>query len=333
MIKNFEEKDVEFNEIKTEKSLDDPLVKVSLKLENIMTEEIEPKDDKNIFFIDSSHVLENPMPIINPRQLCSYESAAFTNPTLQIYIVFISLHQSMTLELTKPLNTLLSYKNVNIVYLKLSQFAKRTPAKDFIKSGKLQKSNFPVEHTSDVFRLLLLWKYGGFYLDSDMIVKKSVGILGENFACSDGERGIISNAFLNFNHTSGRELVEAFINDQLTNFDEKAWGYNGPQSISRVTTKWCKKLNTNKLKKKKNCNGFNIHPKKFCFPILPTYYEKIFQRNYTKVLTKRSKDAITVHMWNKLTKNIKIFKKEKNLYTTLAKNFCPRVYRAIDSEF
>jgi lactosylceramide 4-alpha-galactosyltransferase len=258
---------------------------------------------------------------------------ARANPTLNIYIVFISLHRKLTIEMSKPLNALLTYSNVHIVLLKFSQFAKETPAETFIANGGLKESHFPVEHTSDVFRLQLLWKYGGTYLDSDMIVRKSLAQLGTNFACTDGEQGIVSNAFLNFDRNKGRHMVETFITDQLENFNETAWGFNGPQSFSKVATKICKGLDTNKLKKMKTCDGFHIHPRHYCFPILPTHYKKIFKTNFTKILTKKSKHAVTVHLWNKLTKNITTSKNEKNFFTTLARSFCPKVFKAVDSEF
>lgn len=48
----------------------------SLTLEDIMTIKNEPKrDEKNIFFIEAFHVLEDPPNSIGTRQACSYESA------------------------------------------------------------------------------------------------------------------------------------------------------------------------------------------------------------------------------------------------------------------
>ena len=45
-------------------------------------------------------------------------------------------------------------------------------------------------HTADVLRLLLIYKYGGFYLDSDFVILKSlVGL--KNVVASDQVSGTI----------------------------------------------------------------------------------------------------------------------------------------------
>ena len=40
----------------------------------------------------------------------------------------------------------------------------------FFEKGKLKASNYKVVHTSDVLRLLLIYLYGGLYLDLDYVV-------------------------------------------------------------------------------------------------------------------------------------------------------------------
>lgn len=47
----------------------------SITLENILKTNHQPKDGKNIFFIESSHVLANVSDMIGIREACSYESA------------------------------------------------------------------------------------------------------------------------------------------------------------------------------------------------------------------------------------------------------------------
>lgn len=47
----------------------------SITLENILKTNHHPKDGKNIFFIESSHVLAKVTDMIGIREACSYESA------------------------------------------------------------------------------------------------------------------------------------------------------------------------------------------------------------------------------------------------------------------
>lgn len=236
--------------------------------------------------------------------------------------------------MTKHLHALLSYPNVNVLMLKLHEFVFDTPAEEFIISNQLYNSLYPVEHTSDVFRLLLLWKYGGTYLDSDMIVRRQVDNLGTNFACVDGEEGIVANAFLNFDLIDGSRLVEIFMHDQMENYIPSEWGHNGPKSLTRVLSQLCQTNSTNEMISRQNCDGFHVIPRKFCFPIMANHYEKIFNETFTKsLLQKISSNTVTIHMWNGLTKQFKTRASDRNLYTTLAKHHCPRIFVTIDEEF
>ena len=40
----------------------------------------------------------------------------------------------------------------------------------FFSSGRLAGSSYSAVHTADALRLLMLYKYGGFYLDLDYVV-------------------------------------------------------------------------------------------------------------------------------------------------------------------
>ncbi|KAL7048823.1 hypothetical protein ACKWTF_003499 [Chironomus riparius] len=305
-----------------------------LNLENILEIKNQPTiDGTNIFFIEALHVLEDPPNFIGLRQACSFESAARANPHMKIYIVFVSAHRSVKLLMNEQLMALLSYPNVNIVMAKLRSFAAQTPAGKFILTGGLRYSKYPVVHTSDVFRFLLLWKYSGTYMDSDMIVRKSIDELGRNYACADGERGIIANAFLNFDAEDGRKIVENLIHEQINHFNPIQYGTNGPVLLTNQLIKMCGTNRTQKMIKMDNCDGFHVHSRQLCYPILPTFYKNIFNESYTEILMQNIKNAVTVHMWNGLTFYIDTTKNDRNFYTELAKQYCPKVFDAIDSKF
>lgn len=216
--------------------------------------------------------------------------------------------------------------------LEINEFVASTPAEDFIKSGLLSgDSSYPLEHTSDVFRLLLLWKYSGTYLDSDMIVRKQVALLGENFACLENDNGLVANAFLNFDANDGKRLVEIFMRDQMKNYDAKAWAQNGPLMMTRVLHSLCHTNTTNEMISKKNCDGFHVFSKEYCYPISYSLYNQIFNETFTKsLLEKITLNSVTVHMSNKLTKSIKTKRNDNNLYTTLARQYCPEIFDSLD---
>lgn len=82
------------------------------------------------------------------------------------------------------------------------------------------------------FRFLTLWKYGGIYLDLDVIVTKNLSTLPENFA--GVEDNYLGSAALGFGlQPTGREYINECLEELKTNFDGVNWGNNGPQLITR----------------------------------------------------------------------------------------------------
>lgn len=99
--------------------------------------------------------------------------------------------------------------------MNLDAFVNGTPAEDFCRNGKLSTSKHLIEHTSDLFRLIVLYKYGGIYLDTDAIVQKNLDELPANFLGKEAYEGKkingINNAVLGFQDQIGHEILELCI--------------------------------------------------------------------------------------------------------------------------
>ena len=83
-------------------------------------------------------------------------------------------------------------------------YSKDTPLEAWLRSGKLEKSGFRLTHTSDVLRFLTLWKYGGLYLDLDVIVVKS--LRSNNFACIE-QGDYVNAAILGLDTSLGKKVA------------------------------------------------------------------------------------------------------------------------------
>nr|CAD7411140.1 unnamed protein product [Timema cristinae] len=57
-------------------------------------------------------------------------------------------------------------------HVNIEHYLEGTPLEDWYKEGALKKSRWPMSHSSDVLRFITLWKYGGTYLDLDVVVTK-----------------------------------------------------------------------------------------------------------------------------------------------------------------
>lgn len=123
----------------------------------------------SIFFIETSCNHKNGISL-NLRQGCAIESAANLNPNLKIFVLFVA--PSFLNNESNVINRLTTFKNVNLRYINLVKYSYKTPLQDFVTSNTIFSSQWPVSHTSDLLRFLTLWKFGGTYLDLDVVLMK-----------------------------------------------------------------------------------------------------------------------------------------------------------------
>lgn len=102
------------------------------------------------------------------------------------------------------IKALQQYSNIHFNFINISSYAQDTPLESFIKIGKLDRSKYFNSHLSDVLRYLSLWKFGGTYLDLDVIVLKPLDSIPANYAGSESENfvaaGIINLEEAGFGH-------------------------------------------------------------------------------------------------------------------------------------
>lgn len=147
---------------------------------------------------------------MNPREcvgIISYLSA-IAYPNSNIFVMFLSKTNFVRLKSSLLIEMLKKIKNVHFRYLNISEFARNTPLESWLQSDKLTKSKYLLSHTSDVLRYLTLWKFGGTYLDLDVIVVKSVKI--SNFACAEDNK-VVNGAILGLDKQQGRKIAEMFM--------------------------------------------------------------------------------------------------------------------------
>lgn len=123
-------------------------------------------------------------------------------------MLFLTYQDLIRIEATPVIRAISSHSNVRLRYLNATHFATETPLESFLKSGKLENSLFRIEHTSDVLRILVLWRFGGIYLDLDVIALKNLNI--SNFACFEEEKSV-NNAIMKLDRNIGKNLASSFL--------------------------------------------------------------------------------------------------------------------------
>ncbi|XP_006572148.1 lactosylceramide 4-alpha-galactosyltransferase isoform X2 [Apis mellifera] len=281
-----------------------------------------PNTDKNIFFHETSCFDENGL-MLNARQACAVESAAKMNPNMNVYLLFVS-PSKISIDSKEMFKQLQTYPNIHIRYIKPENYMKDTPLDLWYKSDILKRSRWPRNHMSDILRYLTLWKYGGIYLDLDVVVITSIEHL-TNFAGAEDWKYVAAGV-IGFDFTTlGRRMADACIRDIRANFRGDIWGNNGPGVITRTLQKFCSTKNIQDMSTSR-CQGFKVFPPSAFYPIHYDNWKVYFQTKNKNATMKILEKAMAIHVWNKLSSAEKVDVNSDVPYVNIARKHCPKIF-------
>ncbi|KAF3426284.1 hypothetical protein E2986_07236 [Frieseomelitta varia] len=281
-----------------------------------------PTTDRNIFFHETSCFDEDGL-VLNARQACAVESAAKMNPNMNVYLLFVS-PSKISNQSREMFHQLQSYSNVRIRHIKPEEYVKNTPLDLWYRSGVLKKSRWPRSHMSDILRYLTLWKYGGIYLDLDVVVITSFEHL-TNFAGAEDWDNVAAGV-VGFDATAlGRRIADACIRDVRANFRGDIWGNNGPGVITRTLQKLCSTKHVRDMTTSR-CHGFKVFSPSAFYPIHYKKWKVYFKTKDRNKTMKIVEKAMAIHVWNKFSKSEKVNVNSDVPYVIIARNHCPRVF-------
>ncbi|XP_026727555.1 lactosylceramide 4-alpha-galactosyltransferase-like [Trichoplusia ni] len=276
----------------------------------------------SIFFIESSCHGG-----LNSRQACSIESAARAHPLWQITVFFLSPVSEHTLN-HSCLRTLKQFRNVKFVRIKIKEFTEDTPLESMISEKHLQNSSFPVENYSNALRYLILYKWGGIYLDTDMLVIKSLSPLGANWVGTEDRRHINAAALGISSDTIGTQFAADLLGEFTREYKARVSGANGPKLITRVLEKnWCYPYQFKEWSTM-TCRGISVYSPRLFYPVHYRKGRELFESSNLDIL---NNVTYAVHTWNRLTKNYTI--SNNSPYERLAKRYCPSIYNFYGNKF
>lgn len=298
--------------------------------EDVSTALTKPEYGENVFFLETG---ESTVDVkLTPRQACAIESAALTNPHQKIFVLYSSRERLESLHKAAEFEAIRSYPNVFIYHLNMLELALGSPLEEFFRSKRLQRSEYRLEHTSDALRLLLLWKFGGTYLDMDMIVRKKLDSVQSNYACAKDDE-LINGAILNLDRNEGRLIASYFMDAFSMSFDGEDYAANGPVLITEVLESLCRTVNISKMTTMSDCEGFHVMKRKHCYAIPYTSWDVFMTEDYIDYAMASVEDSIVVHFWNNLSHDTPINKSSQAPYAQLARKHCPKVFRIKRDDF
>lgn len=228
----------------------------------------------------------------------------------------------------KTMTLLESLSNVYVLREDLSKHFLGTPLESLYTSGQFQKSQYAFQHMSDALRVALLYKYGGIYIDLDVIVLRSLKCLrntaGHTFILGESS---IENGLMIFDR--GHKLLNFFMRLMKQTYKPEERSVIGPNGLSRAFRMMCNHSSVVISDAVYDYRCYNeVHVtllnKTAFHPI--TYFEqnRFFTENFDRNELKLFDTSYSVHVYGS---GHGAHVPDTSLFAYMAKQFCPSVYQ------
>ena len=156
---------------------------------------------------------------------------------------------------------------------------------------------------SDLYRLLIMWKLGGVYMDTDMIITKPLNDVDKVVAFQDPAHYVINCAMIVFKEPGSVFIWKCMV-EVMDHYNGEFWGANGPQLLTRIWREWGDVAERDAVIRALEHPNFYLfyhrNTKHHCFNNSMTGEERLA---YAMALAARVPYA--VHMSNKMTSTVK----------------------------
>ena len=181
-----------------------------------------------IFTTSNSSTLKVPggrmqLGFINWRHWRSIESIFYHHPTSKVII-----HSNTVSKREFDVLTEAGY-SITVQRYNLEELLEDSPAKSLIPKLKMD-SKYLYSHESDLLRILILYQWGGVYMDTDVIIVRPLDSLMNAIGMED--KNYLNGAFMTFE--KGNMYLKACLEEFARNYDQRSWGGNGRELLTRV---------------------------------------------------------------------------------------------------
>ncbi|XP_022916278.1 lactosylceramide 4-alpha-galactosyltransferase-like [Onthophagus taurus] len=256
--------------------------------------------------------------VFTKRDACAVEAASRTNKNTEVFVLYTHPIRSGKKDLY--LNAVLSYKNVNFIYLDVKKYIKGTPLEKLFHTRKLNR-----DFVKELLALLTLYRYGGIYLDLDVLILRDLKRIYGNFIGYDGET--LNTSFMGFKNDTVAENYIFRIIDQIN------LRYNGENSVSPFITELIEELCDTKnltIISKRQCVRYKVFPKEFFYPISSIDSKILYNKNPNENVFKIIKNSLTLNTFSKNHLNVEMPTVSSYPYVNIAKKYCPKVINTLN---
>lgn len=184
-------------------------------------------------------------------------------------------------------------------------------------------------HVADLLRVLSMYRFGGIYLDLDVVVLRSLEDLPPNFMGAQLNTSI-GNSVLGLQpHGVGHRVAEQVLYDFQQQYDGDIWAQNGPRSLSRVMSNHCDTNNINQMiQNAESCKGISVYNISSFYEISWLQWFYFFEPKLANHTLYRLRDSYVTHIWNHINSGVPLKVNSNAAYIQLAKLHCPKVFAA-----
>ena len=147
----------------------------------------------------------------NARDLCAVESAALHNPYTPVLLSMMGSNKMYPSRIVKHL--VANYDNIRFRKFDVLETIEGTMLDGWYQRSGIPSSKFKFSYLSSIAKVALLYKHGGWYINGDVIVLKSLENIGYDNVISlqyeDHEPNSVTDAFMKF------EPKHPFLDDYL----------------------------------------------------------------------------------------------------------------------
>ncbi|NWX55824.1 A4GCT acetylglucosaminyltransferase, partial [Promerops cafer] len=271
---------------------------------------------KSIIFLETTERLEPP-----PLVSCSVESAARIYQDRPIILFMRGLNNETALDMNTSyaaFSLLSSMKNVFIFPLQMETVFQETPLLQWYNQVVPEQEKNWVHVSSDASRLALIWKYGGIYMDTDVISIRPIP--QQSFLAAQKSR-FSSNGIFGFpaRHQFIWDCMENFV----LKYNGNIWGNQGPYLMTRMLKTLCN-LTDFQGTEDHSCQNISfLNPQRFYpipYPAWSRYYQ-VWDKSPS------FNHSYALHLWNFMNRNRKVVVAGSNtLAEKLYKTYCPTTY-------
>ncbi|XP_069476303.1 alpha-1,4-N-acetylglucosaminyltransferase-like [Ambystoma mexicanum] len=269
-----------------------------------------------VFFLETSDRQQ-----LSPMVSCAVESASRIYTDRPVVLLMEGL-ANLTLDdintSHKPFSPLYSLGNVFLLPLNMDALLQDTPLYSWYREFEPSNEKQHLTVISDALRLALIWKYGGIYMDTDLISIRP--IRAENFLAAEAPR-YSSNAVFSF----GRH--NTFIWDCMNNFPDhfnaSIWVNPGPILFTMRLKELCTLPLFEEVADSKCQKIAFLHPNRF-FPFSFSSWRKYYEvwETYPDF-----SDSYALYLWKHLNNEGRsVVPGSKTLVEHLYKTYCPSTY-------